>query len=137
MEQLKRQHDFLKKAANSLKDTMDKMIIIKKQQPELILQLQDSLIQRFEYTSDLTWKFLKHYLEVKHGSAQKSPKTVYKECFRVGLFTQQETELALKMVDDRNMTSHIYKEDVAAEIARTVPDYYKLTITIIEKTESL
>jgi nucleotidyltransferase substrate binding protein (TIGR01987 family) len=134
MKQLKLRYESLKKAFDSLQEALKMLSEEKNQQSAMRLIIQDSLIQRFEYTSDLLWKYLKHYLEIKHGINQISPKTVYKECFRVGLLSQSETELALKMVDSRNMTSHVYKEKIATEIANAIPTYSNFLSKIIKKT---
>jgi hypothetical protein len=39
---------------------------------------------------------------------------------------EQETETAIRMTDDRNLTNHTYDEDLADEIFNKLPEYYAL-----------
>ncbi len=48
------------------------------------------------------------------------------EAFKVGLLSEEETVKILEMVDDRNITSHTYHEEIAEEIYRQIKDYWKL-----------
>ena len=94
---------------------------------------RDSEIKRFEISLDTLWKYLKHYLEKKTGVVQNSPKSVFRECLKAGIVDDQEVTLALKMVDARNMTSHIYKEEIAEEISTHIPAYYELMKKFIDR----
>jgi nucleotidyltransferase substrate binding protein (TIGR01987 family) len=108
---------------------------LKKQSDLLKLVAQESLIKRFEYSIDTLWKYLKVYLLTKHGVDQKSPKSVFRECLRVGIISEKEALLALEMADNRNETSHTYNEALAKEIISLIPKYYELMQNIIEKTK--
>jgi len=88
--------------------------------------VRDAAIQRFEYTSETFWKVVKGYLDVQEGIVCNSPKSCFKEAFKVGLLSEEETVKILEMVDDRNLTSHTYHEEVAEEIYRRTRDYWKL-----------
>ncbi len=88
--------------------------------------VRDAAIQRFEYTSETFWKVVKGYLDVQEGIVCNSPKSCFKEAFKVGLLSEEETVKILEMVDDRNLTSHTYHEEVAEEIYRRTKDYWKL-----------
>lgn len=88
--------------------------------------VRDATIQRFEYTFEIFWKFLKEYLRVKEGIICNSPKSCFREAFNVKLLTEEETITALEMTDDRNRTAHTYHEEVAEEIYRKIKNYYKL-----------
>jgi nucleotidyltransferase substrate binding protein (TIGR01987 family) len=93
---------------------------------------RDSEIKRFELSVDTLWKYLKVYLELKFGVIQSSPKTVFRECLRVQLIKdEKEVLLALKMVDARNMTSHMYKEELAEQMHGQTPMYYALMERLI------
>ena len=78
--------------------------------------LRDAAIQRFEFTFEAVWKCAKEYLQDVHGLDLSSPKSVIRACREVGLMDDLETTKALRMVDDRNLTSHTYNEDVAKKI---------------------
>ncbi len=43
--------------------------------------IRDATIQRFEYTFEALWKFLKEYLKEKEGIISNSPKACFKEIF--------------------------------------------------------
>ncbi len=88
--------------------------------------VRDAAIQRFEYTSEAFWKVVKGYLDTQEGIICNSPKSCFKEAFKVGLLSEEETIKILEMVDNRNLTSHTYHEEVAEEIYRQVGSYWKL-----------
>ncbi len=88
--------------------------------------VRDATIQRFEYSFEIFWKFLKEHLRVKEGIICNSPKSCFREAFNVKLLTEDETVTALEMTDDRNLTAHTYHEEVAEEIYRKIKNYYEL-----------
>ena len=88
------------------------------------LIVRDATIQRFEYTFEAIWKFLKEYLKEKEGIISNSPKSCFREIFSLGLLTEEETVKFLKMTDRRNETSHTYKEEVAQIIYSEIPGYF-------------
>jgi len=96
---------------------------------------RDSLIQRFEYSVDTVWKYLKEYLWRKRGVEQTHPKPVFRECFKVGLINEQETEKLIDMIDDRNITSHAYKESIANKVGINIPIYYKLMKKLLDEAQ--
>ncbi|AXY68115.1 nucleotidyltransferase substrate binding protein [Thermosynechococcus sichuanensis E542] len=78
--------------------------------------IRDAAIQRFEYTLEAVWKVAQLYLREREGLDIASPKGVIRACLAVGLLTPEEGRLALKMVDDRNLTLHTYNETLADAI---------------------
>ncbi len=103
---------------------------------DIIRGLRDSMIQRFEYSIDLLWKYLKEYLEIelKVTLVVQGPKNIIRTCGSTGILTEAEVELAIQMIDDRNMTSHIYREEIAQIIARRIPEYCAFMELILQKT---
>ena len=95
--------------------------------------IRDAAIQRFEYTFEALWKFLKEYLKEKEGIISNSPKACFKEIFSLGLLTEEEAEAFLEMTDRRNETSHTYKEEVAQAIYDKLSGYVLLTKNLIIK----
>ena len=73
----------------------------------------DATIQRFEFTFELAWKFLKDYF-LERDIELNYPKEVIKEAFNVNLIDNED--VWIKMLKDRNMTSHTYNEKLADEI---------------------
>lgn len=84
--------------------------------------IRDGLIQRFEFTYELAWKTTKEYLEDIGIMERNSPKAVIKEAYVQKLIINENNWLL--MLNDRNMTSHVYKEEMAEEIAERIVDYY-------------
>ena len=76
-------------------------------------ELPDSLVQRFEYLFDLTWKYLGEYLAV-HGWVLeiKTPKAVFCEAFKAKYLSEDAVRLALEMVDNRHLTTYGYDEQL-------------------------
>lgn len=67
--------------------------------------VRDGLIQRFEFTYELTWKTTKEYLENLGILDKNSPRAVIKEAFAQKLILNED--IWLLMLRDRNMTSHL------------------------------
>ena len=131
----------LKEKYQTTKKAIDKIEImlshIKEQKPQLesisYEMARDSLIKRFEFSIDTLWKYLKAYLKEEKGIEQKSPKDVFKECLRQNLISKEETVQALNMIDSRNATSHMYKEELAEQIFHDIPEFHKLMDSIINR----
>ena len=83
----------------------------------------DATIQRFEFTFELAWKFLKEYF-FGQGLELNYPKEVIKEAFAVRLIDDED--IWLGMLKDRNMTSHTYDEVLAGEIYARIKIYVPL-----------
>lgn len=81
----------------------------------------DAVIQRFEFTFELLWKTLKLFLREK-GIEVRTPKDALKEAFRVGWLMEEGT--FLQMLDDRNMSAHVYVESTAREIFERIKNKY-------------
>jgi nucleotidyltransferase substrate binding protein (TIGR01987 family) len=84
---------------------------------------RDSAIQRFEFTVELFWKLLKAYLKEVEGVDCRSPKSCIREFFSAGHLTEEETVTFLRMIDDRNLTSHTYREEVAEHLFSKLETY--------------
>lgn len=87
---------------------------------------RDALIQRFEFTFELVWKCAKEYLYTQEGIDVASPKKVIRSCREIGILSESDTELALKMVDDRNLTTHTYDESFIKSLISRFPDYDRI-----------
>lgn len=83
-------------------------------QPSLVER--DAAIKRFEYGFDIVWKTARHYLLAVGGVDERAPKSVIRAARVAGLFSDDQTEVALAMTDDRNLTVHTYDEALAREV---------------------
>ena len=80
--------------------------------------------QRFEFTFEIMWKTVKTYLE-REGVTCRSPKSCIRESFSVGLIGEETAVMLMKALEDRNLTVHTYREEVAEEIASRLKDHFK------------
>lgn len=88
--------------------------------PEIVQRA--GLIQFFEMTFELAWKTLKDYLESQGFLDVNSPRTVLKKAFEIGLIG--DGHQWLQCLQDRNLTSHTYNEEIASEIETTIRQTY-------------
>lgn len=86
--------------------------------------LKDGVIQRFEFTLELSWKILKTYLVNEGIDCVNTPKSVVREAYKAGII--KNGEIWIEMIDDRNLTSHIYSQSMADDIyLRITKKYFK------------
>ena len=84
---------------------------------------RDSAIQRFEFTVEIFWKLLKNIAKENEGIICNSPKSCIREFFASGYIKESNAKLLMEMIDDRNMTSHTYHEEVAEIIFSKLKNY--------------
>jgi nucleotidyltransferase substrate binding protein (TIGR01987 family) len=96
---------------------------------------RDASIQRFEFTYEACWKAAKQFLFDLEGIDVGSPKGVIRSCREIGLFNEEETVLALNMVNDRNLIVHTYNEEVSVKIHSNLKNYFPLLSKWIERME--
>jgi nucleotidyltransferase substrate binding protein (TIGR01987 family) len=81
----------------------------------------DGAIQRFEFTYELFWKLLRAYLQ-RQGIIVNTPKECFKEAYKLGILQDEET--ALRVVDDRNLTTHLYDKATSREVFGRIKSVY-------------
>ena len=120
----------LKKAYIKLKEVSD----IYDGQNDII---RDSLIQRFEFTYELTHKTLREFMKYLGVTLENSfPRTIFKKAYVNNLIS--DDKVWLNLLEDRNSTSHIYIEDMAKEIAdRIIKNYVGAIGELIDNLEKL
>lgn len=91
--------------------------VLKLEKTEVV---RDSAIKRFELSFDLSWKCIKAHAK-EEGVECFSPRACFKAAFQIKLIDYNETWL--KMLDDRNLTTHVYKERYAEEVYERLFDY--------------
>lgn len=84
---------------------------------------RDSVIQRFEYTTEIAWKTLKKALEEIEWLECNSPKSCLKEWFNNWYLDNLEIWFA--MMDARNSTSHNYEEGNSVLLYENILTYIK------------
>ena len=109
--------DPLRKACRSLEEALDAA-----DRAPADRLIRDAVIQRFEYTYELSWKTLKRYLETRHGQSDADLWS-RRDLFRVGA----EAGLIASPTDwfeftkMRNLSSHTYNEHTADRVASVAP----------------
>jgi len=88
-----------------------------------IIILRDAMIQRFEYSTEAFWKYLKSFLSTEHNLSANSPREVIRTGLTAKLYSEEISKELLQMLDDRNLTSHTYVEELAESIAGRIPSY--------------
>ena len=94
---------------------------------------RDAAIQRFEYTVEAVWKCLQLFLREREGLECYSPKACFREAGGAGLLNEDETMKALEMIDDRNLTSHTYQEQLADNIFKRLNAHAKIMGKLLEQ----
>jgi nucleotidyltransferase substrate binding protein (TIGR01987 family) len=85
--------------------------------------IRDSVIQRFEFSYELSHKVLCEYLKYEGVTLPNTfPRTIYKKAYVNGILTDEK--VWLQLLEDRNATSHMYSEKLADEIARRICNLY-------------
>ena len=103
---------------------------------ELSYLEKEGIIQRFEFTLELSWKTLKDKMEYDGVILDRiSPKMVLKEAYKNKYI--DNIELWLEMINDRNLLSHTYDfkvfEDVIPDIQlKYTPLLSELYTSLIE-----
>jgi len=89
---------------------------------------RDSVIQRFEYTFELSWRLMPQWIEADRALDDNSVKGILREGAKLGLI--DNLELWFELQRTRNLTSHTYNENVAEEV-------YKIALKLPSETKSL
>jgi nucleotidyltransferase substrate binding protein (TIGR01987 family) len=88
--------------------------------------VRDASIQRFEYSFEAVWKAIKIYLRQAESIELASPKSVIRASLRLGLLSEEQTRAALQMAEDRNLTVHMYQEELAEKTFSRLSGYAAL-----------
>ncbi|ALX49323.1 nucleotidyltransferase substrate binding protein [Lentibacillus amyloliquefaciens] len=82
----------------------------------------DGVIQRFEFTFELSWKLMKDFLEYTGLTELRSPRGAIREAFAYGLI--DDGDQWIDMMIDRNKTSHLYDEEEARAVYEKIKHHY-------------
>jgi nucleotidyltransferase substrate binding protein (TIGR01987 family) len=81
---------------------------------------RDAAIQRFEFTFELCWKAARRFAKGE-GLDVGSPREALRTAMKLGWIG--DDPLWLRMLEDRNRTSHTYNEATAEEIYERLASY--------------
>ncbi len=124
MDKLIKQLNDFDKSLRRLKEALD--IASENKNNRLFIFLRDSSIQRFEFTFEIFWKMTKSALLYFEGVECNSPKSCMRELFRNQYINEEEANKLIQMIDDRNLTSHTYNEEVADILFQKLETYIEL-----------
>ena len=83
---------------------------------------QEAMIQRFEYTQELSWKLIKDFYTHQGEVGIQGSKDAYRLAFQRDLIT--DGQLYMDMVNSRNRAAHTYNEETAEEVAADIINRY-------------
>ena len=84
--------------------------------------VRDGVIQRFEFCAELAWKTMREYLLDQGYTEINSPKAVIRQAFAYGMI--EDADGWVRLLNDRNLTSHVYDEKTAEEIFGRIESIY-------------
>ncbi|MDD2798290.1 MAG: nucleotidyltransferase substrate binding protein [Bacteroidales bacterium] len=115
------------KSVGHLKDALDIT------EPDIIQRA--GLIQFFEMSFELAWNTLKDMLNEQGFTDIKSPRDTIKKAFEIELIEDGHTWL--QALENRNLTSHTYDEETAAEVVQLIRTQYYPLLEKLQNTLNL
>ena len=94
--------------------------------------IKNGRIQKFEYCAELAWKISKMHLELFEGILSNTPKGVYKTMFQSALITETLYLALFKTIEDRNLLSHVYKEEMYQSVYANIQAHLKAFKSLVE-----
>ena len=92
---------------------------------------QEGLVQRFEYTFELSWKVMQDLLIYKGYEFMLGPNGTLKMAFEDGLISDHDGWR--QMTKSRNMLSHVYDEEEADAVVRLIFSRYAPLLKSLDK----
>lgn len=98
--------------------------------------IKEGIIQRFEFTHELSWKLMQDILKGQGETDLFGSKSATRLAFNRGLI--QNGEIWLDMIESRNITVHTYNSDILdKEFNKVVKYYLPLFIQFQNRIEQL
>jgi nucleotidyltransferase substrate binding protein (TIGR01987 family) len=94
----------------------------------------DLTVKRFEFTYEMSWKALKRYLDFV-GVDVKNPRATFKEAYLQEII--DEENIWLDMIEQRNLSNHIYDEYEISDIVNKVKFYKNAFIKLRNRLKKL
>lgn len=114
-------------ANNELKDALRYYASdLIKQDENLLRHLMAASIKAFEFTYELSIKFIRRYLEMTEANADTVAAMTFGELIRTAAekdLIKSDMAVWKKYRNTRNITSHTYDEDKAHEVMLIIPDF--------------
>lgn len=94
---------------------------------------RDSVIKRFEFCFDSTWKFLKLLLKIRYDIDVASPRFTFQESLQHKFISISESQILELLLNSRNYTAHIYSEEMADLVAKDVVKHFPETHAMVQR----
>lgn len=88
--------------------------------------LDNGRIQKFEYSAELFWKYLRSCLVAEGLDVPNSPRGAIKAGLDRGFVLETEYQPALDLIADRNTCSHIYRQSLIPGVLARLPAHARL-----------
>ena len=118
----------LRKAVDSLEKTLkvaENKILAAKLDNDVKDAIRAGVIQNFEFTYELCWKFMRRWLkenaDVEEAEYPRTRKELFRLAARFGLIKEPLSWFSYS--DARNLTSHTYDENKAESVYETAVDF--------------
>lgn len=95
--------------------------------------LDNGRIQKFEYSAEMFWKYLRACLMAEGLDVPNSPRGAIKAGLDRGFVLEAEYQPALDLIADRNTCSHVYKQSLMSGVLSRLPDHARLMLSILAR----
>jgi nucleotidyltransferase substrate binding protein (TIGR01987 family) len=101
---------------------------------EVYQAARDSIIQRFEFSIELFWKYMRVFMETGKQIKLETIAScdIVRSACQYRFISEDDAQHCIDMIRSRNLTSHIYKEDIAEQLVRDIPSHYELMKKLLE-----
>lgn len=97
---------------------------------------RDGLVQRFEFTHELSWKLMKAYAEYQGYDGIGGSRDATRKAFEMSLISDGQSWM--DMIKSRNETSHNYDGSMADDVVDSIINkFYPLLADFYQKMNSL
>jgi nucleotidyltransferase substrate binding protein (TIGR01987 family) len=97
---------------------------------------RSGIIKAFEFTFELAWKTFQK-MAINDGLEAAGPKSSLKQAFQMNIIENKDETDWLLMLDDRNLMSHTYRDQLSKEVVERIQTIYlvqlKLCLTKLKK----
>lgn len=100
------------------------------------IQIRDGLVQRFEFTYELSHKTLKRYLELTSPSPAEFDQMVFADLVRSGNeqgLLSGDWTVWKNFREMRGSTSHAYDESIAMKVVAGIPEFLQEAKFLLEQ----
>jgi nucleotidyltransferase substrate binding protein (TIGR01987 family) len=99
--------------------------------------IKAGVVQHFEFTYELCWKFVKRWLEM-NISPMIADGVTRRELFRLGAENRliEGVEQWMRYHEARNLTSHIYQPEIADRVYNTAHDFARDAARLLAALEA-